>query len=109
MKRRNFVQLAGMGAGAVMMPSLLMGNNIPTEALLEPGMDILMKKQMADVALNTAKSLGASYADARIGRYLNQFVRTREDKVQGVVNTESFGIGVRVIANGTWGFASTND
>ena len=109
MKRRNFVQLAGMGAGAMMMPSLLMGNNIPTEALLEPGMDVLIKKQMADVALNTAKSLGASYADARIGRYLNQFVRTREDKVQGVVNTESFGIGVRVIANGTWGFASTND
>lgn len=109
MKRRNFVQLAGMGAGAMMMPSLLMGNNIPTEALLEPGMDTVIKKQMADVALNTAKSLGASYADARIGRYLNQFVRTREDKVQGVVNTESFGIGVRVIANGTWGFASTND
>ncbi|WP_299210609.1 TldD/PmbA family protein [uncultured Dokdonia sp.] len=109
MKRRNFVQLAGLGAGAMMMPSLLMGNNIPTEALLEPGMDVLIKKQMADVALNTAKSLGASYADARIGRYLNQFVRTREDKVQGVVNTESFGIGVRVIANGTWGFASTND
>ncbi len=109
MKRRNFVQLAGMGVGAAMMPSLLMGNNIPTEALLEPGMDVLIKKQLADVALNTAKGLGASYADARIGRYLNQFVRTREDKVQGVVNTESFGIGIRVIANGTWGFASTND
>lgn len=109
MKRRNFVQLAGMGAGAMMMPSLLMGNNIPTEALLEPGMDVLIKKQLADVALNTARSLGASYADARIGRYLNQYVFTREDKVQNVVNTESFGVGIRVIANGTWGFASTND
>ena len=109
MKRRNFVQLAGMGAGALMVPSMMLGNTIPTEALLEPGMDVLLKKQMADVALNTAKGLGASYADARIGRYLNQFVRTREDKVQGVVNTESFGIGIRVIANGTWGFASTND
>jgi len=109
MKRRNFVQLAGMGAGALMVPSMMLGNNIPTEALLEPGMEVLLKKQMADVALNTAKGLGASYADARIGRYLNQFVRTREDKVQGVVNTESFGIGIRVIANGTWGFASTND
>ena len=32
---------------------------------------------------------------------------TREDKVQNVVNTESFGIGIRVITNGTWGFAST--
>ncbi|MFT6416492.1 MAG: TldD protein [Dokdonia sp.] len=88
---------------------MILGNNIPTEALLEPGMDILLKKRMADVALNTAKGLGASYADARIGRYLNQYVFTREDKVQNVVNTESFGIGVRVIANGTWGFSSTND
>ena len=64
---------------------------------------------MADVALNMARSLGASYADARIGRYLNQYVFTREDKVQNVVNTESFGVGVRVIANGTWGFSSTID
>ncbi len=108
MKRRNFVQLAGLGAGAMMLPSHLMGNSIPVEALLAPGMDVAKKKQMADVALNTARSLGASYADARIGRYLNQYVFTREDKVQNVVNTESFGIGVRVIANGTWGFASTN-
>jgi len=108
LKRRNFVQLAGLGAGAMMLPAHLMGNSIPVEALLAPGMDVAKKKQMADVALNTAKSLGASYADARIGRYLNQYVFTREDKVQNVVNTESFGIGVRVIANGTWGFASTN-
>lgn len=108
MERRKFVQLAGLGTGALMMPSLFLGNSIPVEALLDPGMDIVTKKIMADTALNTAKSLGATYADARIGRYLNQYVFTREDKVQNVVNTESFGIGIRVIANGTWGFASTN-
>lgn len=108
MKRRNFVQLAGLGAGALMLPSGMMGHSISAEALLDPGMDLIVKKKMADVALNTAKSLGATYADARIGRYLNQYVFTREDKVQNVVNTESFGIGIRVIANGTWGFASTN-
>lgn len=108
MKRRDFIQYTGLGAGALMMPSLLLGNDISAEALLNPGMDIAIKKRMADVALNTAKSLGATYADARIGRYLNQYVFTREDKVQNVVNTESFGIGIRVIVNGTWGFASTN-
>ncbi len=108
MKRRDFIQYAGLGTGAIMMPSLLMGNNIPVEALLNPGMDVITKKLLADVALNTARSAGATYADARIGRYLNQYVFTREDKVQNVVNTESFGIGIRVIANGTWGFASTN-
>jgi len=109
MKRRNFIQTAGLGAGALMMPSLLMGNSISAEALLNPGMDIAIKKRLADVALNTARSLGSTYADARIGRYLNQYVFTREDKVQNVVNTESFGIGIRVITNGTWGFASTNN
>ncbi len=109
MKRRDFVQLSGLGAGALMVPSTMMGNIIPVEALLAPGMDTIVKKRMADVALNTAKSMGATYADARIGRYLNQYVFTREDKVQNVVNTESFGIGIRVIANGTWGFASTNN
>ena len=45
----------------------------------------------------------------RIGRYLRQFVITREDKVQNVVNTESTGVGIRVIANGAWGFAATSD
>lgn len=108
MKRRKFIQYAGLGAGAIMAPSVLLGNSISAEALLNPGMDVLVKKTMADVALNTAKSAGATYADARIGRYLNQFIFTREDKVQNVQNTESFGIGIRVIVNGTWGFASTN-
>ncbi len=110
MKRRDFMQMAGLGAGAMMLPSVpIMGNPIHAEELLNPGLSIAQKKQLADVALNTAKSMGATYADARIGRYLNQFVFTREDKVQNVVNTESFGIGIRVIANGTWGFSSTND
>ena len=109
MKRRDFIQYAGLGTGALMVPSLLMGSNIPAEALLNPGLDVTTKKLLADVALNTARSAGATYADARIGRYLNQFVFTRENKVQNVQNTESFGIGIRVIANGTWGFASTNN
>ena len=63
---------------------------------------------MADVALNAARSKGATYTDVRIGRYLNQFIITREDKVQTIVNTESYGMGIRVIANGGWGFAATD-
>lgn len=81
---------------------------IPAEALLTSSLDVAQKKQLADVALNTTRSLGATYTDVRIGRYLNQFITTRENKVQNIVNTESFGIGIRVIVHGTWGFASTN-
>ena len=109
MKRRDFLQVAGLGAGMLASPVPIFGRSVPAEYLVDPGMDVAQKKMLADVALNTAKSKGATYADARIGRYLNNYVFTREAKVQNTVNTESFGIGIRVIVNGTWGFASTND
>jgi TldD protein len=84
------------------------GKSIDPQQLLDGGIEVKAKKVLADVALNTAKSKGASYADIRIGRYLNQFVITRENKVLNVANTESFGVGIRVIVNGCWGFAAGN-
>ena len=96
-------------AGSILLPSTLLGKDVSVARMLDPLLDVSQKKALADVGLNTAKMNGASYADVRIGRYLNQYVFTREDKVQNIVNTESFGVGVRVIANGTWGFASTSD
>ena len=108
MKRKDFLYLSGIGMGALMLPDLsAFGNPIDPLQALE-GVDVKIKKELADVALNAAKSKGATYADIRIGRYLNQFVATREKRVQGVANTESYGIGVRVLANGCWGFAATN-
>ncbi|KAB7732081.1 TldD/PmbA family protein [Rudanella paleaurantiibacter] len=110
MNRRHFNQLLGMGTAGLVLPSLpSLGRSVAPEALLEPGLDVALKKRLADAALNAAKSKGATYADVRIGRYLNQFVITREDKVQNIVNTESYGVGVRVIANGCWGFAAAAD
>jgi TldD protein len=109
MKRRDFVQLAGLGLGGMMLPLSGFGNQIAEEALLDSPLIASQKKALADAALNTAKANGATYADVRIGRYLNQFISTRENKVQNIANTESFGVGIRVIANGTWGFASTNN
>ncbi|SDY39090.1 TldD/PmbA family protein [Hymenobacter psychrophilus] len=110
MKRRDFVGLTGLAASALWLPAIpgFAGDIVDPLRLLEPGLDVAMKKRLADVALNTAKSAGASYADVRIGRYLNQGVFTREKQVQNIVSSESFGAGVRVIANGTWGFAATN-
>ena len=110
MKRKDFLQLTSMGVGGLLLPDFaLFGRSIdPLEALYS-GMDVGVKKQLADVALNAAKAKGATYADVRIGRYLNQFVSTRENKVQGVANTESFGAGVRVLANGCWGFAASDN
>lgn len=110
MKRRDFIHLSGLGMGAMLTPGfLMMGNPATAEQLLHPGLLNAEKKVLADIALNTAKSNGATYTDVRIGRYLNQFLFTREKNVQNIANTESFGVGIRVIAEGTWGFSATND
>ncbi len=108
MKRKDFLYLSSMAIGAGLLKSLpVLGRSVTVEEALTP-VDRMLKKQMADVALNAAVSKGASYADVRIGRYLNQFLNTREQKTENISNTESFGIGIRVIANGCWGFAATN-
>ena len=87
----------------------LLGNPVDPASFLNEGMDTGTKKQLADIALNAARSKGATYADIRIGRYLNQFVSTRENRVQNIANSESFGVGIRVITNGCWGFAASNN
>ena len=110
MNRKDFLRNTAFGAGAFMIPrSMLNATPIEVAAALNGGIDPAMKKQLADIALNAAKAKGATYTDVRIGRYLNQFVATRENRVQNVANTESFGVGIRVIANGSWGFASSNN
>lgn len=58
-------------------------------------------------ALGTAKTGGATYADVRIVRRRTERIATREDHVISVGATESYGLGVRVIVDGAWGFAAT--
>ncbi|WCT11380.1 TldD/PmbA family protein [Mucilaginibacter jinjuensis] len=107
MRRRDFIYLSGLGAGSAMIANSAFGKSIYQEQLLTT-IDIRAKKELADVALNTAKAKGASYADIRIGRYLNQAIVTRETRVLNVANSESFGVGIRVLADGCWGFAAGN-
>ncbi|MEG2802682.1 TldD/PmbA family protein [Stenotrophomonas sp.] len=104
MQRREFLTLSGMGLAGLMLPHTRL---IAAEQLLEPG-DAVANRRLAEAALDAARRAGASYCDVRIGRYLNQAVITREAQVQNVTNSESSGIGIRVIVNGAWGFAATH-
>ncbi|ETC90344.1 TldD protein [Xanthomonas hortorum pv. carotae str. M081] len=106
-QRRDFLALTGLTMGGLIVPAYF-GKAIAAEQLLTQ-LDVGRKKRLADAGLNAARQAGASYCDVRIGRYLRQFVITREDKVQNVVNTESIGAGIRVLVAGAWGFAATND
>jgi TldD protein len=58
-------------------------------------------------AINAATLAGASYADVRVQRQQQNAVLTREHQILNVVDGDSIGAGVRVLVDGTWGFAAT--
>src|SRR6185503_9064480 len=66
-------------------------------------------KELAMLALDTAKSAGADYADVRFVRNRSQNVSTREQRVSGISDSETYGFGVRTLVAGAWGFAASRD
>jgi TldD protein len=98
--RRDFLKTAGLAMGAITLPSWVFESEAATYQAVD-------KNRLADVALSTAKRLGATYADIRINRYRFESISTREQQVQNVSRSQSFGFGVRALVKGTWGFASS--
>jgi TldD protein len=66
-------------------------------------------KEWAQNALDTAKAQGATYADARVIDIRQRYLSTKNGQPGQVRDSQSLGLGVRVIVNGSWGFASTQD
>src|SRR5689334_18831650 len=66
-------------------------------------------RDLTTLALDAARSAGAQYADVRVSRNRNQSIFTREQRVQGIADNETFGFGVRVLVDGAWGFAASAD
>lgn len=106
MDRRTFL----VGAAATGAITAL---GIPRKLLaLTPSGIVLSKvspdeQKLAEAVLLYAKANGATYCDVRISRYKSQSVSVRDRIVTGVSDSDSYGIGIRVIKNGTWGFAAT--
>jgi len=100
--RRDFLKTAGVAFGALTLPSWAFELEAEAASFVE-----VNKNNLADIALSTAKRLGATYADIRVNRYRFEAVSTREQQVQNVSRTQSFGFGVRALVKGTWGFASS--
>ncbi len=101
--RRSFLgSSAGYAAALFAAPSK---GNAPAPEL----------EKLGAVALDEAKKLNASYCDIRIVRYRRQNVSLRLTpekpggkpvEVPDLTDSDSFGFGVRVIADGAWGFAA---
>ncbi len=58
--------------------------------------------------LDLAKMKGAAYADIRIVRRQNEEIEVKNGKVEALIHDEDFGFGIRVLFQGTWGFACSS-
>ncbi len=67
-----------------------------------------MMRDFANWALEAARLRGATYADARVMDIRSRNLSTKNGQVGALSESESYGIGIRVIARGSWGFASTD-
>src|SRR6056297_3811925 len=61
-----------------------------------------------ELALDTAKSLGADYADIRIQKSHTERIILRNLSIKDTSLNEIYGYGIRVFKNGAWGFAHSN-
>jgi TldD protein len=60
------------------------------------------------LAMDTAKSLGADYADIRIQKSHTEMILLRNLSLKNTSLQEVYGYGIRVFKNGAWGFAHNN-
>ena len=72
---------------------------------------LLVDRTLDDIlarGLAAARKAGASYADVRLVRRQQEAGEVRDDHVDRVDASESYGLAVRVIAGGAWGFAASS-
>jgi TldD protein len=111
MERRDFVKHSALISGALVTgcaPALLDPTPAGPASGALPAADPVARDLMQRV-LNAAQLAGAQYADVRISRNRNQAIATREQRVLNLSDNESMGLGVRVLADGAWGFAATRE
>lgn len=76
---------------------------------IDPDFRALPLRELADAALQRARTLGAAHADFRLERIRHQNLRLRDGALEGSADSDDVGFAVRVIRAGTWGFAASVD
>lgn len=66
-------------------------------------------KDLATRGINAARSSGATYADIRFVDSREESLATKNGVVAALSDSERVGCGIRVVANGAWGFASSQE
>jgi TldD protein len=74
---------------------------------LRAASELVALARLARRAVDLATSKGASYADARLVAMTREDVSVRDAAVDRVFRSDELGMSVRVLVEGSWGFAAT--
>lgn len=85
------------------------GPGTATGPAIDPAFLDLPLRQLADAALQRARDLGAEHADFRLERVRGEMLRLHDASVESAIDADDVGLAVRVIHDGTWGFAAGID
>jgi TldD protein len=77
--------------------------------LIDPEFTSYPLRRLADAALQRAAELGAEHADFRAERIRSQEISLSDGNLETSYDADELGLGVRVVVDGTWGFASAVD
>jgi TldD protein len=76
---------------------------------IDPGFADLPLDTLSDAALSRARTDGASHAEFRLERTKDAQIRVRDHQLEGAAEGEMAGLSIRVLMDGTWGFAASSD
>ncbi|MFN7973360.1 MAG: TldD/PmbA family protein [Acidobacteriota bacterium] len=106
--RRAFLQHCGTAFAAGAVGAMLPGRIFAATTVAGEPITGAASRALCALAIDTLQKAGASYGDIRLARYRSQWIGTRDERVEGIHDSESFGFGVRAIAAGSWGFAASS-
>ncbi|MFI5734612.1 TldD/PmbA family protein [Kribbella sp. NPDC051587] len=66
----------------------------------------LPRQELAEAALQRARDLGATFAEFRLERIRSESISLRDSVLESASDGEDLGLAVRVVHDGTWGFAA---
>ena len=98
LSRRDFMRLSALAAAS--------GLVLPRRPVAAQSMTST-ESELLSLAMDVARGEGADYADGRVIRTQFEAVGAREQMITQVQSTDSYGINVRALVGGSWGFAAT--
>ena len=105
--RREFLKQTSVAAAALAVPRRGVLLTTPSSTVSQ-GIDAF-KKSVCILALDAARGERASYADVRIVKRHSQYLSVRNSQRDELNESETYGIGVRALVDGAWGFASSEN